>query len=85
MIVTLRDLQGRLVRDAIVSISKAPGARNTVSGMCSTFSNRLGQAAIVVHVDNRLLGKRLFLKISARTPQARAITLRSLRLPARGK
>lgn len=84
VLVTLKDLQGRLVRDAIVSVGKAPGARNTVSGTCSTFSNRLGQANVVVHVDKGSLGKRLFLKISARTPKARAITLRSVRLPATG-
>jgi hypothetical protein len=83
-LVTLKDMQGRLVRDAIVTISKAPGARNTVSGMCSAFSNRLGQATIVVHVPNQSLGKRLFLKISARTPKARSVALRSLRLPALG-
>jgi hypothetical protein len=84
VLVTLKDMQGRLVRDAIVTISKAPGARNTVSGMCSAFSNRLGQATIVVHVPNESLGKRLFLKISARTPKARSIALRSVRLPALG-
>jgi hypothetical protein len=84
VLVTLKDLQGRLVRGAIFSVGRAPGARNTVSGTCSTFSNRLGQANVVVHVDKRSLGKRLFLKISARTPKARAITLRSVRLPATG-
>ena len=83
-LVTLKDLQGRLVRDAIVTIRKAPGTRNTVSGMCSAFSNRLGQATIVVHVPNQSLGKRLFLKISARTPKARSIAHRSVRLPALG-
>jgi hypothetical protein len=84
VLVTLKDLKGRLVRDAIVSIGKAPGAVNTVSGTCSSFSNRLGQANVVVHVDQQSLGKRLFLKISARTPKARAIALRSVRLPATG-
>jgi hypothetical protein len=39
---------------------------------------------VVVHVDQRSLGNRLFLKISARTPKARAVTLRSVRLPALG-
>ncbi len=84
VLVTLKDLHGRLVRGAIVSIGKAPGAPNTVSGTCSTFSNKRGQANVLVHVDQRSLGKRLFLKISARTPKARAITLRSVRLPALG-
>jgi hypothetical protein len=84
VLVTLKDLQGRLVRGAIVSIGKVPGARNTLSSTCSTFSNKLGQANVVVHVDQRSLGKRLFMKISARTPKARAVTLRSVRLPAPG-
>jgi hypothetical protein len=82
VLVTLRDGRGRLVRDAIVTIGKVPGARNTISGKYPTFSNRLGQATVRVPVAKRLLGKRLFLKISARTPKARTITLRSVRLPA---
>lgn len=80
--VTLRDVRGKLVRDAIVTISRVPGARNT-SGKYSAFS-RFGQATIGVPVANRLIGTRLFLKISARTPKARSIVLRSVRLPALG-
>jgi hypothetical protein len=84
VLVTLKDMQGRLVRDAIVTVSKVPGTRNTVSGMCAALSNRLGQATIVAHVANKSLGQRLFLKVTARTPKARAIALRSVRLPALG-
>ena len=84
VLVTLRDLRGRFVRDAIVSVNRVPGAPNTVSGLHSTFSNKFGQASIRVPVTTRMLGKRLFLKIAARTPKARSITLRSVRLPALG-
>jgi len=84
VLVTLRDVRGKLVRDAIVTISRVPGAQSTISGKYSTFSNRFGQATIRVPVAKRMLGKRLFLKISARTPKAHAIALRSVRVPALG-
>ena len=84
VLATLRDIRGRLVRGAIVSVSRAPGAQNTIAGVHATFSNKVGQATISVPVAKRMLGKRLFLKIGARTPTARAITLRSVRLPAFG-
>jgi hypothetical protein len=84
VLVTLRDLRGRYVRNAIVSVSRVPSAVNTISGVYATFSSRAGQATIAVPVAKSMLGKRLFLKIGARTPKARAITLRSVRLPALG-
>lgn len=67
------------------TIAKVPGARNTIAGKYPTFSNGLGQATVRVSVAKRLLGRRLFLKISARTVRARAVTLRSVRLPALGE
>jgi hypothetical protein len=82
--VTLRDVRGKLVRDAIVSIGRVPGARSTISSTHSTFTNRLGQARLVLPVTSKMLGKRLLLKISARTPSTRALTLRSVRLPKLG-
>jgi hypothetical protein len=84
VVVTLRDLRGRLVRDAIVSVSRVPGAKNTISGVHSAFSNRLGQGSIGVPVTKRMFGKRLFLKVTARTAKARSVTLRSVHLPALG-
>jgi hypothetical protein len=81
VLATLRDTRGRLVRGAIVSVSRAPGAQNTISGVHATFSNKVGQATISVPVAKHMLGKRLYLKIAARTPTARALTLRSVRLP----
>jgi hypothetical protein len=84
VLVTLRDARGRYVRNAIVSVSHVPSAASTVSGVHSAFSNRSGQATIAVPVTKNMLGKRLFLKIGARTPSARAVTLRSVQLPALG-
>jgi hypothetical protein len=84
VLVTLRDMRGRYVRNAIVSVSRVPSAVSTISGVHSAFSNRSGQATIAVPVTKKMLGKRLFLKIGARTPNARAMTLRSVLLPALG-
>jgi hypothetical protein len=82
VLVTLRDMRGKYVRSAIVSVSRVPGAVSRTSGVGSAFSNKSGQATIVAPVTESMLGKRLFLKIGARTPSARAIAVRSLRLPA---
>lgn len=84
VLVTLRDMRGRYVRSAIVSVSRVPGAVSTISGVHFAFSNRSGKATISVPVTKNMLAKRLFLKVGARTPNARAITIRSVRLPAVG-
>lgn len=84
VLVTLRDLRGRYVRHAIVSVGRVPGASNTVSGVHSTFTNKVGRASIRVPVTRSMLGARLFLKIGARTPSSRSVVLRSVRLPAFG-
>jgi hypothetical protein len=81
LLVTLRDTRGRLVRGAIVSVGRVPGSQSTVSGLHAGFSNKHGVAAILVPVTKRMFGKRLFLKIAARTPKARAVALRSVSLP----
>jgi hypothetical protein len=44
-------------------------------------SNKQGVAAILVPGTKRMFGKRLFVKIAARTPKARAVALRSVSLP----
>jgi hypothetical protein len=82
LLVTVRDLRGRLVRDAIVSIRGVPGAKLTITSTHATFSNRLGQAGFLVRVPKQTLGKRLVLLVAARTPKARALTVGSVRLPA---
>jgi len=81
VLVTLRDSRGRLVHGAFVSVNRVPGSRNTISGVHGSFSNKIGQARVLVPVAKRMFGKRLFLKISARTPSARAVALRSVFLP----
>jgi hypothetical protein len=81
LLVTLRDTRGRLVRGAIVSVGRVPGSQSTVSGLHAGFSNKRGVAAILVPVTKRMFGKRLFVKIAARTPKARAVALRSVLLP----
>ena len=81
VLVSLRDLNGRRVRHAIVSVGPVAGARRTVVGTTSTFSNRLGQARLVVPATKSMLGRRLLLRITARTPSVRAVTVGSVLLP----
>jgi hypothetical protein len=82
VLVTVRDARGRLVRDAIVSLGALPGAKLTVSCKCAGFSNRRGQASLVLPVKREMFGKRLLFRIVARTPSAHAGTLGPLLLPA---
>jgi hypothetical protein len=81
LLVTVKDGRGLRVRGAIVSISRAPGSKRTVSGMHAGFSNKIGVARVLVPVTTKMFGNRVFLKITARTPKARAVTLRSVLLP----
>lgn len=81
LLVTVKDGRGRRVRGAIVSISRVPGSNRTVSGMHAGFSNKIGVARVLVPVTTKMFGNRVFLKITARTPKARAVTLRSVLLP----
>jgi hypothetical protein len=81
MLVTVRDGRGLRVRGAIVSVGRVPGSRSTVSGLHAGFSNKRGVARILVPVTKRMFGTRLFVKVAARTPKARAVALRSVSLP----
>ncbi len=81
LFVTVKDARGLLVRGAIVSAGKVPGSQATVSGLHAGFSNKTGVARILVPVTRSMFGKRLYLKIAARTPKARAVVLRSVLLP----
>jgi hypothetical protein len=81
VVITLRDLNGRRVRHAIVSVGPVAGAKRTVGGTTSTFSNRLGKAGLVLTATKSMLGRRLLLRITARTPSARAVTVGSVLLP----
>lgn len=81
VVVTLRDMNGRLVRGGIVTIDRAPGSVNTIRGRDAAFTNRVGKARLVAGVAKTQLGTRVMLRISARTPKARALQLRSVVLP----
>lgn len=81
LLVTVKDGRGLRVRGAIVSISRVPGSKRTVSGMHAGLSNKTGVARVLVPVTTKMFGNRVFLKITARTPKARAVTLRSVLLP----
>ena len=81
VIVTVRDVDGRSIRDAIVFVRALPGAK-PVPGSQATFSNKLGQARFVVTVPRRLLGQRLRFLVGARTPTAHTLALASVRLGA---
>jgi hypothetical protein len=97
LLVTVRDLRGRLVRDAIVSIRGLPGVEltnedekvagqaTTITSTQATLSNRRGQAGFLVRVPKQSLGKRLLLLVAARTPKANALALGSVRLPGAAK
>jgi len=81
LLVTIRDGRGLLVRGAIVSAGRVPGSTSTLKGLHAGFSNKRGVATILVPVTTRMFGKRLYVKIAARTPKARAVALRSVALP----
>jgi hypothetical protein len=84
MLVTLEDARGLRVRGAIVSVAGAPGTKPKVCGSHAAFSNKSGTAGLVVPVTDDMFGKRVSLKITARTPKERAVTLRSVLLPRLG-
>jgi hypothetical protein len=81
VLVTLRDGQRRLVRSAIVSIGRLPGANTTLPRLHVGFSNRKGQAAFVVPVTKSMLGRRVVFRIGARTPSAHALRVGTVLVP----
>ena len=83
LFVTLKDRSGRLVHGATVSVVRVPG-RTTASGLRAVKSNRAGTAQVGVRVKRSQFGKRLFVRVAARTPKARAVVPRSVRLPKLG-
>jgi hypothetical protein len=78
--VTLRDADGNLIRDAIVSIKGVPGAKNTIDCAHAAYTNSAGVAAFTVPVSAKLLGKRLVLSVAARTPSRRVSRIGAVRL-----
>jgi len=79
--VTLRDADGNLIRDAIVSIKGVPGAKNTIDCAHAAYTNSAGVAAFTVPVSTKMLGKRLLLGVAARTPSRRVSRISAVRLP----
>jgi len=83
LIVTLRDLQGRLIRDAIVVVRPLPDAKHTIASTHAGFSNAVGQASLAVPIAARMFGTHLQFLIGARTPKAHTVTLGSVRVPGK--
>jgi hypothetical protein len=81
VLVTVRDVRGRLVRHAIVSTGRVAGARTTVADVRSAYTDRQGQARVAIRVTTPMLGRQLLLRITARTPSARALRIGSVFLP----
>jgi hypothetical protein len=84
MIVTVKDRQGRLVRNATVRIRPTnfqARKRFVVGKQRVKRSSKLGQANFLVLVRKHALGKRLFMVAAAQTARARAQKTTSVRLP----
>jgi hypothetical protein len=79
MIVTVKDTRGILVRGAKIKIRSKAAGRLTRRAQTKT-STKLGQAAFVLRVKPRFLGKRLVMVTVARTPTAKAAKTTSTRL-----
>jgi hypothetical protein len=81
VLVTLRDGWRRLVRSAIVSIGRLPGAHSTLPRLHVGLSDRKGQAAFVVPVPKSMLGLRVLFRVRARTPSAHALRVGTVLVP----
>ena len=79
MIVTVKDSRGYLVRQAKITIRSKAAGRLTRRAQTKA-SSKIGQAAFVVRVKPRTLGKRLVMVTVARTPTAKAAKTTSIRL-----
>ena len=84
MTVTVKDRQGRLVRDAIVRVRVAnfQVRRQFVrGGQQAKISSKVGTAGFTVRITKKALGKRVFMVAVAKTPSASAQKTTSVRLP----
>jgi len=79
MIVTVKDSRGLLVSGATIKIRSKAAGRLTRRAQTKT-SSKTGQAAFVLRVKPRILGKRLVMVTVARTPTAKAAKTTSIRL-----
>jgi hypothetical protein len=71
MIVTVKDSRGLLVSGAKIKIRSKAAGRLTRRAQIKA-SSKTGQAAFVLRVKPRILGKRLVMVTVARTPTAKA-------------
>jgi hypothetical protein len=83
IVVTLRDRQRRLVRSAIVSVGRLPGARTTLPRLHVRYSNQKGQAAFVVPVTKTMLGRRVLFRVRAHTPSAHVLNSGGVLVPGK--
>jgi hypothetical protein len=84
MIVTVKDRQNRLVRNAIVRVRPSNfqvRKRFVVGKQRTKRSSKTGKANFLVLVRKHALGKRVFLVTVAQTPKAKAQKTTSVRLP----
>src|SRR6478672_5064367 len=79
MIVTVKDTRGLLVSGAKIKIRSKAAGRLTRRAQIKA-SSKTGQAAVVLRVKPRILGKRLVMVTVARTPIAKAAKTTSIRL-----
>jgi hypothetical protein len=79
--VTVRDLSGRRVRDAVVTLGPVAGAKRTIAGTAAAYTDRTGQARLLLTATSSMLGRLVMLKIAARTPSVRAVKVGTVRLP----
>jgi hypothetical protein len=79
MIVTVKDSRGLLVSGAKIKIRSKAAGRLTRRAQIKA-SSKTGQAAFVLRVKPRILGKRLVMVTVARTPTATAAKTTSIRL-----
>jgi len=81
VVVTVRGQQSSPVRNGTVAINDLPTAKIDCLCQRATFTNNAGQAAFTIPVTKSMLGKRLFLQVSARTPTLRSTKLVSVQIP----
>lgn len=80
MIVTVKDNQGRLIRNATIRV-RPKIKRFVVGNQRTKKSNKVGQANFLVLIRKAALGRRLFMITLAQTPKAKAQKTTSVRLP----
>jgi len=70
LVVTVRDLTRKLIKDAAIAVSPLPGTTPTLATRTATFTNQRGQAAFTLAIPRRYRGQKLRFVVTARTPTA---------------